>query len=177
MAAVHIAIVREVKAGMEAEFEAALRGFISESMHFPGVQGALLLVPPDLTARPEYGILRSFQSREAADNFYSSDMYADWEQRIAHLVAGKPELRDLHGLEAFFRGSGAVPPRWKMAVITWLGVFPTALLFSRLLPPLLAFWPKLLVSAVVNVFVVAALAWIVMPLLVRMFSPWLRRST
>jgi antibiotic biosynthesis monooxygenase (ABM) superfamily enzyme len=80
----------------------------------------------------------------------------------------------MHGLEAFFRDpQHAPPPRWKMAIITWLGVFPSVLLWSSTLPNVLTGLPSLVVVAIVNVFVVITLAWGVMPMLTRLFAAWL----
>jgi antibiotic biosynthesis monooxygenase (ABM) superfamily enzyme len=93
------------------------------------------------------------------------------------MVVGEPQRRRLHGLEAFFRDTKhGPPPRWKMAIVTWMGVFPSVLLWSSLLPNLLSGLPHLLVVAIVNVFVVATLAWGVMPLLTRFFAGWLQKN-
>jgi hypothetical protein len=62
-----------------------------------------------------------------------------------------------------------------MAVVTWMGVFPSVLLWSSLLPKLLSSLPSLAVMAIVNVFVVVTLAWGVMPLLTRIFAGWLHK--
>jgi antibiotic biosynthesis monooxygenase (ABM) superfamily enzyme len=60
-----------------------------------------------------------------------------------------------------------------MAVVTWLGVFPTVLLWSSILPRALGGLPYIVIVAVTNVFVVITLTWGVMPLLTRMFARWL----
>ena len=62
-----------------------------------------------------------------------------------------------------------------MAVVTWLGVYPSVLLWSAVLPQLLTSVPHLIVVAIVNIFVVATLAWIVMPLLTRVLASWLHK--
>src|SRR5690606_3814272 len=94
---------------------------------------------------------------------------------VASLVAeAEYERRDLHGLEAFFRGEHGPPPRWKMAVVTWLGVFPCVALWSRLLHPVLQGLPSLLITACVSAAVVVTLAWGVMPLLTKLARPWLQ---
>ena len=84
--------------------------------------------------------------------------------------------RDLHGLEAFFTDLSIIesPPRWKMAILTWLGVWPTVLVVSALSTNLLAGWPFWIANGVANLFVVAGLTWIVMPLLTRLSRPWLK---
>ena len=177
MSTIHVAVTRQVKPGCEQAFEAALRKFAQNSLSLPGTTGVHLIEPVPGTNGCEYGILRSFESDEASRRFYESDLFRDWQEQIADIVTGEPIRRQLHGLEAFFRDAKhASPPRWKMAVITWLGVFPSVLLWSSLLPPSLSRLPSLVVVAIVNVFVVVTLAWGVMPLLTRLFGGWLQAS-
>jgi antibiotic biosynthesis monooxygenase (ABM) superfamily enzyme len=174
MNSVHVAVTRQVKPGCEAAFEEALREFARESLRIPGTTGVHLIQPVPGTSGCEYGILRSFESEEASGRFYESELFQEWQDRIADLVAGDPIRRRMHGLEAFFRDpQHAPPPRWKMAIITWLGVFPSVLLWSSTLPNVLMGLPSLVVVAIVNVFVVITLAWGVMPMLTRLFAAWL----
>jgi uncharacterized protein len=56
-----------------------------------------------------------------------------------------------------------------MALLTWLGVWPTSLVVGTLLGTRLAELPALVSSGVVAAVIVVCLTWIVMPLLVRLF--------
>ena len=174
MDGVHIAVTRQVKPGCEQAFEEALREFARESLRELGTTGVHLISPVPGTEGCEYGILRSFESEAASRRFYESEVFKDWQERAAPMVVGAPVRRRLHGLEAFFRDTQhAPPPRWKMAIVTWMGVFPSVLLWSSLLPQVLSGLPSFVVVAIVNVFVVATLAWAVMPLLTKVFAEWL----
>ena len=177
MDVVHFAVTRQVKPGCEQAFEDALREFARESFREPGTTGIHLIAPVPGTDGCEYGILRSFESETASRRFYGSDVFKNWQEQVAPMVIGAPRHRRLHGLEAFFRDTKhGPPPRWKMAIVTWMGVFPSVLLWSSLLPNVLSGLPHLLVVAIVNVFVVATLAWGVMPLLTRFFAGWLQKN-
>lgn len=176
MKAVHVAVTRQVKPGCEVEFEQGLREFARESLREPGATGVHLIEPVPGTNGCEYGILRSFESEEASRQFYDSAVFHQWQQRASHLVDGDSIVRRLQGLEAFFCDSKHAPPRWKMAIVTWLGVFPSVLLWSSMLPRFLGGLPQLLVVAIVNVFVVATLTWAVMPRLSKFFAGWLHAS-
>lgn len=84
--------------------------------------------------------------------------------------------RDLHGLEAFFSDPDLAqqPPRWKMAFVTWLGVWPTVFVVSALAAQgLLSGWPVWLAAGVDTLAVVIILTWGVMPALTRLLRPWL----
>ncbi|QDU75896.1 Antibiotic biosynthesis monooxygenase [Bremerella volcania] len=177
MDSIHVAVTRQVKPGCEEEFEHALREFARESLREPGTTGVHLIEPVPGTNGCEYGMLRSFDSEDASRRFYQSEIFLQWQKRAEPLVVGDSAVRRLHGLEAFFRESKHAPPRWKMALVTWLGVFPTVLLWSSALPPLLVVMPKLIVAAIVNIFVVVTLTWAVMPLLTKLLAGWLQASS
>lgn len=178
MAVKHLAITRKVLPGKEAEFEAALREFARESLHEPGMIGIHLLGPVSQSEVSEYGILRSFESEAACDAFYKSQRFIDWQQRVASLAADDYQVRELHGLEAFFQNSGpGRPPRWKMAFVTWLGVFPAVLLWGLLLSPVVGNWHITLRTGFVTAIVVVTLTWGVMPMLTTLFSGWLNRDS
>src|SRR5438046_5570344 len=125
---IHIAITRRVRPGCEAEFQQALREFFQTSFPNSGVWGASMLTPPPGSDSREYGILRTFASETERDAFYESPMFKAWEERARTLTEGEPVYRQLHGLEAWFRSPHNPPPRWKMAVVTFLGVFPIAMI-------------------------------------------------
>jgi uncharacterized protein len=169
---IHAAITRKVKPGNERAFEESLREFFQESLHREGVLGVHLLSPPPGSGSREYGVLRTFANEHERDEFYRSDLFKRWEQRVTQLTEGERTYRELHGLEAWFRTPGS-PPQWKMALLTWLGVWPTSSLVAGLIGPPLANVPTVLSSAIVNAGIVACLTWIVMPTLVRVFRSWL----
>ena len=93
-------------------------------------------------------------------------MFKAWEERARTLTEGDPVYRQLHGLEAWFRSPNP-PPRWKMAVATFLGVFPVAMILNLTLSPTIKSWPFILRNAIFNACVVALLTWVVMPLVTR----------
>jgi uncharacterized protein len=66
------------------------------------------------------------------------------------------------------------PPRHRLALITWLGVYPVITLILALLGPTLVSWPLALRTLVLSVLMVIALTWLVMPALTRVFRLWLR---
>lgn len=170
---IHIAITRRVRPGREAEFRQALREFFQTSFAHQGVWGASMLAPLPGSSEREYGILRTFANEAERDGFYKSPAFAAWEARARTLTEGDPTYRQLHGLEAWFRSSSTPPPRWKMAVVTCVGVYALTLLIALSLGPLLARWPLLLRNAVTTALVVTGLTWVIMPFLTRLVRDWL----
>lgn len=174
LAPVHVAITRRVRAGHEAEFQESLRQFLRDSFAAPGVLGASLILPAPGTGSRELGILRTFASDADRQRFYESALFNDWNNSVAHMSEGEAEIRDLHGLEAWFRNPLAPrPPRWKMAVATLCGVFPTSFALSSLLVALAPTWPLAVRSLTMSVLMVLMLTWGVMPVITRVLEPWL----
>ncbi len=68
------------------------------------------------------------------------------------------------------------PNRHKMALLTWVGIWPliTTILWL-LLPTLLAHFPLPVVTLIVTGMVVPLMSYVVMPALIRMVGPWLMR--
>jgi antibiotic biosynthesis monooxygenase (ABM) superfamily enzyme len=100
-------------------------------------------------------------------------VYRAWLSRIEPWVEGEPTYRSLHGLEAFFR-TPLTPPRWKMALLTWLAVWPVSLLVPALLLPLIGRGlPAFLMAGIIAAGIVIVLTWVAMPLLTRAADGWL----
>jgi antibiotic biosynthesis monooxygenase (ABM) superfamily enzyme len=171
---VHVAIMRVVRPGREREFERLIEQFFEDAARQPGVCGAYLIRPFAGVSSREYGILRTFARAEDRERFYASDLYRKWNEAVAPLVEGEPQRQELHGMEAFFQGGSPAPPRWKMALLTWIGVNFAVYAFANGVPAVVQL-PRLVNLMVVDALVVTALTWVLMPLLTKMFRGWLRR--
>lgn len=171
---IHVAITRRVRAGCEAEFQQALREFFQSSFGHGGVLGASMLTPPPGSDSREFGILRTFANEKERDTFYASPMFQAWEKKARTLTEGEPVYRQLHGLEAWFRSPNQPPPpRWKMALVTLLGVYPVSLVIGLTLSPQLRKLPLALNLFIVSALIVACLTWLVMPRLTRWLKGWI----
>ena len=79
-------------------------------------------------------------------------------------------------MEYWFETADATaPPRWKMAIVTVLGVWPVSILVPSALAPLIRTLPPVLQALVVAVGIVTLLTWVVMPLLVKLLGPLLKQ--
>jgi len=175
--AVAVLTLRTVRAGCEERFEAALHDFIARSLHAEGQRGVHVLRPEPGIGSREYGIVRRFDSRVSRDRFYGSPLFRQWEAALSPLTEGEPRHQELSGLETWFTlpGQRALipPPRWKMAVVTVIGVWPVSMLVPWLLNPFITNLPQLLQALAVAVGIVIVLTWAVMPVLARILHPWL----
>src|SRR5262245_14942719 len=161
-------------AGCEAEFQRALREFFQTSFAHDGVLGATMIMPSPGSDSREFGILRTFATEKERDDFYASPIFKAWEAKCQPLTETDSwTSRRLHGLEAWFRSPQNPPPRWKMAIATFAGVFPTAAILNLTLGRAIQPWPFIVSSVVFNAAMVALLTWIVMPLVTHALHGWL----
>jgi antibiotic biosynthesis monooxygenase (ABM) superfamily enzyme len=176
---IHIAITRRVKPGCESDFQHALREFIQASFAQTGVLGAGMFVPLPGSDTREYGILRTFHNERERDSFYASPLFKAWEERVKPLIEGEPIYRKLHGLEAWFRNPSVPnPPEWKMAVLTFIAVWPISMAVPALLNPLIGSRvSNFIFAGAVAAGIVLALTWIAMPVLVKLARHWLQPKT
>jgi antibiotic biosynthesis monooxygenase (ABM) superfamily enzyme len=173
---VTIVITRIVRAGREAEFEEAVKAWIPVALAHPGHLGVHMLRP--MPGQREYGAVLKFRSRAEWEAFREWPDYQRFLATIHPLLDEEPMVQAASGLESWFTPLGTrvtrVPPRWKMALVTWLGVCIVVYLVSTFVTPLFTPWPWLLGFLAANAVVVAALTWVVMPGLNRLFHRWLR---
>jgi uncharacterized protein len=169
-----VVVRRSIKAGKESEFEQAMRNFVEFALAFPGHRGISVIRP---TAGRDYVVVDRFSDAGSRGSFKASSQYQDWMKRLGELTEGDPRIEELSGLEGWFtlpEDPGlAKPPTYKMAIATFLGVYPVVMALSLTLGPVIQSWPFLLSNAVFNACVVALLTWVVMPLITRMLHRWL----
>lgn len=176
---VTVTITRKAKSGHEAAFESALQVFIPKALGFPGHLGVHVQRPTPGT-NGEYVVVIRFASGKHWQEFQRWSDYLQWTNELQKLLETNPHVTEQCGLESWFTLPGAktqpVLPRYKMALLTWLGVFPTSTALAWGLDPWLSSWSFLLRSLLFSGLMVAALTWLVMPLLTRVFRSFLYPS-
>jgi antibiotic biosynthesis monooxygenase (ABM) superfamily enzyme len=170
-----VIVTRLVRVGSESAFEDAVKAFIPKALAFPGHLGVHMLRPAP--GEREYGAVLKFRSRQDWDAFRKSMEYLAFLAQIAPFLEGPQQEDTLCGLESWFTPVGQrvtrVPPRWKMALITWIGVCFVVFVVNVGLSWWTLDWLGWLRFLVANALVVVALTWAVMPMLNRLFGKWL----
>jgi antibiotic biosynthesis monooxygenase (ABM) superfamily enzyme len=165
---------RRVKPGREREFEEWVSGILAAAKEFPGYLGSEVLRPSD--SDNEYRVIFRF---DHASNLHA---WEDSEERHRLLREAEPLIREekvhvLTGLETWFtlpsKAGEPSPPRYKMALVTWLAVFPLITAILLLFGPLLSQLPMLMRTLVLTGVMVTLMTYVVMPRLTRLFSSWL----
>jgi len=98
-------------------------------------------------------------------------------QAMAPHTLSTSKLREVSGLGHWFNPAGAgahkPPPRWKVALVTWLGICPTVYGLFLVVAPFLADWPLLPRVVVITALVVLVMTWLVAPRLTTWLKPFL----
>jgi len=166
---------RKAKPGCEEAYEALVRAMFVDAAQFPGYLSTQLLPPEN--SGGEYQILQRFATEADLAGWNASPQRKLWHERLRAVAEGDPEYRLLTGLDAWFAPSSipanSPPPKWRMTVVSWMGIFPTVSLLLWLVSPLLASWPFLIRTAVFTALVALSMSYLVMPRLSRWMSWWL----
>lgn len=178
-----VLVTRRARPGCEAWLEATWTELSKAAAAFPGYLGGQLIRPIDEGNSDDprlYHMLFAFDSEEHLRAWQQSPARKLGLQALAPYVEGREVVREISGLDHWFTppvGSSAKaappPPRWKVAVVTWLGIYPTVLLLFLTIGPWLETWPLPARTAVITVLVVVLMTWVVAPRLTRWLSAWL----
>ena len=167
---------RRIEPGREEEFEAWISGILGAVKEFPGYLGSDVLRPSGSEGDNEYSILYRFDHASNLKHWEESDERRRWLDKAEPLVREQKVSR-LTGLETWFtlpsREGEPAPPRYKMAVVTWLAVFPTVLIIFTLFGPLLNLLPTVVRTLVFTLTMVTLMTYLIMPRMTRLFSFWL----
>jgi hypothetical protein len=169
-------VTRRVKPGHEPFYDQFLEGIIAAASRFPGHLGVEVF-RPESAAAGEYRIVYRFDTGEHLRAWLDSDERAAWVERAEPHVIGPMRTRFMTGLETWFtlpdRPNAPPPPAYKMALLTWITIFPLITLVVIALDPLLEkldLVPRLAVTTVVTVPI---MTWLVMPRITRLLRSWL----
>jgi antibiotic biosynthesis monooxygenase (ABM) superfamily enzyme len=171
-------IDRIPRPGMAQPLEQAINNLIAAALRFPGHLG-VTVTRPALPMQPGFRLVYRFDTGEHLRSWEESDEHARLATVADRFTQGEPQRTVLSGLEAWCTLPGApaatLPPRGKITIVTWLGIFPLVYAFGNLvgviLPPNA---PRILRIAIVTILVVATMSYVVGPLLTRLFRKWLQ---
>lgn len=172
---VAVAIVTEVKTGLEAPYREFEKQFQSAQAKRRGYRGVYLQPPTKKTPNVWTTLIR-FDSPDALDEWFVSE-----ERKklltLAEPVVNSTEFQSVTGsfpgwFPAQEKGQQG-PPNWKTAMLILLGLYPIVMLEIRFLNPQLHSLNSAVANFIGNSISVALTTWVTMPLLIKAFTPWL----
>jgi uncharacterized protein len=168
---VKIVLERRARPGAKESFERWVEELVALASRSGTLQGSSVLT----TGGGEYFILLRFASQGDLERWQSSPEVVEHLGRgDAHATsADQPVVQT--GLETWFTLPGlpvppTPPPRWKMALMTWLALLPQVIILGFVVPAELPFLLKVSLSTAIPVMM---LTWVIMPRLTRLLYRWL----
>ncbi len=156
---------RRAKPGCAEAYEALVRAMIEDARKFPGFVAGSLFPPAE--AGGEYQVVFRFSTEEDILRWDNSAVRAGWHAKLRVVAEGDPGYQMLTGLEAWFAPAvipvAARPPRWRMTLVSWMGIFPTVSLLLFFVAPWLGPLPFLLRTALLTALVAILMSYVVMP--------------
>jgi uncharacterized protein len=169
-------VTRRVKPGHEPFYEQFLDGIIAAASPFPGHLGVEVF-RPESASTGEYRIVYRFDTGEHLRAWLDSEERAAWLERAEPHVIGPMRTQFLTGLETWFTVPGRpgtpAPPPYKMALVTWITIFPLITLVVVVLGPLLQGLDLVPSLAITTAVTVPIMTWVAMPRVTRLLRGWL----
>lgn len=162
---------RKALPGHERQYEELVREMFALMKKHRGFLGAEL-IPPE-TPGGVYNVVVNFASEVDLAGWDNSSDRKHILARMREHAESEPEHRRLDVLEEWFTGpsvpASTHPPRWKTAVVTYMGIWPLASLAIGYLTPI---WermglPFLVITAINVVFIVGFMTFLVAPILTK----------
>jgi antibiotic biosynthesis monooxygenase (ABM) superfamily enzyme len=177
-ASVTVLVDRVIPKDQEAPFRSTLEELLEEFARVPGSSGSLVF-RREAGVEVEFSILQHFATRKDHDAWLASAGFERWRAAMAPPTPTPGHVQRYSGMDAFFVDARApdAPPRWKMAVVLLFAVYPMSLAVAHWLAPALARVSLFTGALITSVIMVVSMTWIVVPLLTKLFAPWLQPAS
>ncbi len=173
---VSVIIDRNVVSGKQAEFEKLLNGIIEASSHRRGYLGTNV-TKPQSEDNNHYQVIFRFDSQENLDVWIQSEDRKKWVEEIDRVLQEPTQLQFITGLETWFCLPGTPtitpPPRYKMAVVTWLAITPLLIVSNYFFGPIFKDLPLALRLICMTPWIVLIMTYMLMPFMTKLFKWWL----
>jgi antibiotic biosynthesis monooxygenase (ABM) superfamily enzyme len=159
-----------------AQFLELQRGITEAAKAFPGYQ-ATDVYPPADRQQAEWVVVIHFDGPEPLQCWLDSPVRAEWVDKLRKEM-GDFRLKTLPtGFGAWFArldngSAGALPPSWKIALTVLFQLYPTVMVLTFFVSPLLNPLGLAVSMLISNALSVAILQWAVTPALNNLLGPW-----
>lgn len=164
-------INRNIKVGHEKEYDEWLRRYMKLESEVPGYLGTTIIAPGGSSSSVRY-IINRFADKSSLDAWENSEV----ARKLIEEANTCSTYKRATGLETWFTLPNlktiVAPPRWKMAIVPFIGAYCISSLAQYFIKLYLGQSP-LLANVVMNMTLVLGLTYFAMPLLSRLFRRWL----
>ncbi len=169
-------ISQRIEPACEQAYEALLVGIHDEAKKFGGFLRREV-IKSTVGNHLEYNHVIHFEDEAHLHRWEHSPERHAWLSRMSSMAVHTTPLQVLTGLETWFTLSPdkpiVPPPRYKMAIVTWLAIFPLIIFVSYVTPPIFDDLPVIARTVAVTAVVVPLMTYVVMPRMTRLFRRWL----
>ena len=161
---------------MGKAFEQALKQIIRQAKTFEGYK-SIQVIQPNNKDENEYLLLVSFNNATNYQLWEKSPVRKKWSEQLKNFIHKESQIRHQEGVEFWFSASQAphpLPPtKWKMALLTWLIIYPLILILGDLAKLHLSFMLPFLRILIVSMILVISMTYFLMPNIARVFAFWI----
>jgi antibiotic biosynthesis monooxygenase (ABM) superfamily enzyme len=166
-----------VKKGNEKEFEEWAHEITEAGKHFEGHLGSSWIRTPNTATN--YTVIIKFLDITDSNKWLRSGVRKRLLKKVYPLIKeNKPNRQqNITGLETWFTLPGSVtitpPPRWKMVIMTMIGIYPIGFIYQAYLVSYFKLLPLLLRPVALSLILTPILTYLIMPQLTKLFRNWL----
>jgi len=163
--------------GKEKEFEAWAHEITQAVAHFEGHLGSNWIRPSG--KNKDYLVILKFVDNRDSQKWLQSGVRQKLLRKVAPLIKQQKPTRVLHvtGLETWFtlpgRATMKPPPRWKMVIVTMIGIYPIGLIYQAYLVPYFRYIPLFLRPFALSLILTPILTYLIMPQLTKLLRGFL----
>ena len=169
-------ICRNIKPGLEKDYDNWLHRYLTIERKAPGYLGTTVIIPGGSKSSFRY-IIRHFVDKAAMEAWDNSEESQKLLQEADNYSTRHYETST--GLETWFMLPGlktlsqSPPPRWKMAIVIFFAAYMISSLSRTILNPFLEQWPILGNAVIYTGILVVSLTYLALPILNRLLRQWL----
>lgn len=171
-----IVVSHYVQQGKEQEFERALKQVIEQAKSFEGYDG-IQTIKVNNKVENEYILMIRFDTEYNYRIWESSNIRKAWSKELKEYILKESQVRFQEGLEFWFslpqQTNTTVPKKWKMALLTWVVIYPMILALSTLSGVYLSFVHPFLRMLIVSMILVTLMSYFIMPKVTTIFASWI----
>jgi uncharacterized protein len=171
---VTIVVNRKIKPGCEKDYDDWQRRYLMLGRKVPGYLGTTTIMEASTDSAAIRHIIHRFRDKASLDAWENSEESHKLIEEVNNYSA--PYLQKATGMETWFTlpDSKAIiaPPKWKIAIIAFIGAYCISSLAQYILSFFLVQNP-LLFNLFMNMILVISLTYLAMPLLSILMRRWL----
>lgn len=174
-----VVVSHYVKPDKVQEFKEALKQVIQKAKAYKGYEGIQIIQVNNKTAE-EYVLLIRFDTEVNYNIWAKSKPRNEWFEELKTYIVKESKIRYQEGLEFWFSlpqiTTAQAPKKWKMAILTWMVIYPLVLTLSTLVGIYLYFLPPFLRVLTVSLILVPLMTYVVMPQVTKTFATWIFKT-